>query len=161
MIAVSSTTSASSRDFFTELATEAGECALSIVASSSPGPGTLTVTAYSGCRPCGVCVIAGVDRPETGVGCCRWEPPASAGGSDAPASRKESTFINRALAPASRRRPPRLKPEENSSTRAARLQSRAPPHECGGSHQRFGQVWLSAPSTSSGQALRDSVAKLL
>src|ERR1700733_10363825 len=29
---------------------------------------------------------------------------------------------------------PRLKPEENSPARAARLESRAPPHECGGSH---------------------------
>ena len=50
MIAVSSTTSASSRDFFTELATEDAACALSIVASSSPGLGTLTVDAYSGHR---------------------------------------------------------------------------------------------------------------
>src|SRR5271170_4236992 len=31
---------------------------------------------------------------------------------------------------------PRLKPEENSPTRAARLESRAPPHECGGSHRK-------------------------
>jgi hypothetical protein len=34
----------------------------------------------------------------------------------------------------------------SSLRRAARLQSRAPPHECGGSHHRFGQVWLSQPS---------------
>jgi putative transposase len=35
---------------------------------------------------------------------CRWEPPASAGGSDASASRKESHFDHWALAPASRDR---------------------------------------------------------
>src|ERR1700677_2673204 len=29
---------------------------------------------------------------------------------------------------------PRLKPEESSPTRTARLESRTPPHECGGSH---------------------------
>ena len=35
---------------------------------------------------------------------------------------------------------PRLKPEGNSPTRAARLESRAPPHECGGSHHA---IWTS------------------
>ena len=66
------------------------------------------------------------------VGCCRWEPPASAGGSDASASRKESHFDPSGFSPGLKT--PRLKPEANSPTRAARLESRAPPHECGGSH---------------------------
>ena len=38
---------------------------------------------------------------------------------------------------------PRLKPEENRSTRTARLESRAPPHECGGSHD---PIWASLTS---------------
>ena len=33
------------------------------------------------------------------VGCCRWEPPASAGGSDASASRKKSHFHQSGFSP--------------------------------------------------------------
>ena len=40
----------------------------------------------------------------------------------------------------------RLKPEENRPTRAARLESRAPPHECGGSHHRFWKSMIVQPS---------------
>jgi hypothetical protein len=68
----------------------------------------------------------------------RWEPPASAGGSDALASRKESHFDQSGFSPGFKT--PRLKPEENSPTRAVRLESRAPPHECGGSHHA---IWTS------------------
>src|ERR1700691_1630671 len=59
------------------------------------------------------------------VGCCRWAPPASA-------SRKESHFDQSGFSPGFKT--PRLKPEENGPTRAARLESRASPHKCGGSH---------------------------
>ena len=48
---------------------------------------------------------------------------------------KNRNSIHRALAPASD--PPRLKPEENSPTRAARLESRAPPHESGAPTNAF------------------------
>jgi hypothetical protein len=93
----------------------------------------------------------------------RREPPASAGGATLQRRGKSRTPINRAfspgfpgrchnvgsgLLPASQEtrtfftplatwensETPRLKPEEISPTRAARLESRAPPHECGVSH---------------------------
>jgi hypothetical protein len=82
--------------------------------------------------------FAGKDGKERGRS--RWEPPASAGGATLQRRGKSRTSINRALAPASKT--PRLKPEENSPTRAARFESRAPPHQCGGSHHA---IWTSLP----------------
>jgi hypothetical protein len=55
----------------------------------------------------------------------QWVPPIA----DYPAA------IHHHVAQQLRPKTPRLKPEERSPTRTARLESRAPLHECGGSHQ--------------------------
>jgi hypothetical protein len=66
--------------------------------------------------------------------------PCFSRGSDASASRTESQLHRSGFSPGFRCRcvrfrNPAAKPEENSPPGAARLESRTPPHECGGSHQ--------------------------
>jgi len=95
----------------------------------------------------------------------RWEPPASAGGSDASASRKERTSMNRALAPVPvagldqyavpaepcrskvRRKWDGCAPVTPALKRAIRVESLSrsakallPPHKCGGSHDQSAGV---------------------
>ena len=77
--------------------------------------------------------------------------PCFSRGSDASASRKESHFDQSGFSPGFKT--PRLKPDENRPTRAARLKSRAPPHECGGAPPRKLDKSDSQPS------LRDSTGR--
>jgi hypothetical protein len=60
-------------------------------------------------RPSGVCVIAGVDRSETGLVAVGGSPLLEQGEATLQRRGKSPTSINRALAPASRGRPPAAK----------------------------------------------------